>query len=144
MAVVNCLAREANVLLKGQRGTVDHNGGKAGLNRLSNILERLAVVKMQTRGNDIVLRRAFNDRGDHAVIGKLNVGRGDLEDARHAGLLQSVQDTQGHLHIGRVICGKEPSILACNLDQLSRSYNCHDSSNRVTAIRVEFSFQILI
>ncbi len=93
MAVVNCLAREANVLLRGQRGTVDHNGGKAGLNRLSNILKRLAVVKMQTRGNDISSAARLTMRGDHAVLGKLNVGRGDLEDSRHAGPLQSIQDT---------------------------------------------------
>ena len=87
MAIVDRLAREANVLFKGKRGTVDHDRGEASLDRLAYVLERLAVIEMQTRGNDIILRRALYDGCDHAVIGQLDVSRGDLKNTRHPGPL---------------------------------------------------------
>ncbi len=76
------------------------------------------MVEVQRHGHGVVRDGALGDFGDKVIARELDVGRGDLDDAGHAVLLEGVHDRQRHLHVGGVERGKHHIVVVRDLDEV--------------------------
>ena len=100
MGVLNNLLGQGDVLLKGQRGTIDHDGGKATVDAGFAGLEVGAVIQMQGDGQvGIFDDGRFHQLHQISVVGVSTGALGHLEDDGRFLFAARLGDALDDLHI---------------------------------------------
>ena len=103
VGVLDHLAGQLHVLVKGERGSVDHNGGVPPLNGGDAGVQILAVVQMQGNGNGGVHGVLFHGVGDvqRALFLVLQRPLGEVGAPAHEGVgqIRPLQNGGGTEHL---------------------------------------------
>ena len=104
VSVLNDLAGERNVILKGLGGCVDHDGGEAAVYAGFAKLIAVTVVKMECYGKSSLLDRSLNKLHQIGVVCVRARTFGHLEDDRSFVLCGGLCDALHDLHVIDIEC----------------------------------------
>ena len=97
--VLNDLAGESDVVLKGLAAAVDHDGGEAAVDAALAKLKAVAVVKMQCDRKSGLLLGSLDELDEIGVVGVGACAAGDLQNDGGLDLSGSLGDALNDLHV---------------------------------------------
>ncbi len=128
---IDCLARETNVLLKGKSSAINHNRRETCLDRLPDVVQSLAVIKVQCKWSNVMLRSHFGRFRKVLIASDLDIRRCNLDYSWHTGTLKRIHYCQRHLNVSRVIRGQHQSVLLGYPHELFHIHKWHVDSSKL-------------
>ena len=128
MRVLNDLAGQRDVVLKGVMRTVDHDRGETAVDAGLADLEVCAVVEVEREVNTGILDRSLCQCNEVLMLCILSCACGNLQDNGGAQFFRRLGDRLDDLHVVDVECADGVTALVSLLEHLFGCYKCHFSS----------------
>ena len=131
VSVLDDLAGDLDILGKGLRGSVDHDGGEAAVDAALADIKGIAVIEVENDGKTRLNYSRLNELDEIGMVGIRARALGYLKNKGSVELGRGLGNALYDLHVVYVEGADSVAAIICFFEHLGACYKCHSYHSSV-------------